>query len=95
MIDAGSDQSIKADNGQTVLHYAVKFFNQHEVMEYLLKQPGVIINGQDFNGETPLAIAADRTLGPKRDWIISLLLQYGTDLENKNDCEKTPANKIL
>ena len=94
LIDAGSDLSIKANDGQTVLHYAAEFFNQQDVMEYLLKQSGVLINAQDSNGETPLAVAANRSPGPVKDWMISLLLQHGADLEIKDDFGRTPADKI-
>ena len=94
LIDAGSDLSIKAGRGQTVLHYAAEFFNQQQVMEYLLQQPGVNINAQDSNGATPLAAAANRSLGQEREWMISLLLQYGADLEMKDNSGETPADKI-
>ena len=94
LIDAGSDLSIRADNGRTVLHYAAEFFNQQEVMEYLLKQPGVIINAQDSRRETPLAAAANRSPGPEKEWMISLLLRYGADLEMMDNFGRTPADKI-
>ena len=92
--DAGFDLSIRTRSGRTVLHYAAEFFQQQEAMEYLLKQPGVIVNAQDSEGVTPLALAADRSPGPEREWMISLLLQYGADLEMKDDSGKTPADKI-
>ena len=63
-------------------------------MEYLLKQPGVIINARDSNWETPLAMAANRSPGPEKEWMISLLLQYGADLEMMDYLRKTPADKI-
>ena len=78
-IDAGFNPSTKTKYGQTVLHYAAEFCNEKKVMEYLLKQPGVTINAQDANGMTPLSWAANRRLGPEREWMISLLERCGAD----------------
>ena len=94
LIDAGFDLSIRARSGRTVLHYAAEFFQQQDVMEYLVKQPGVIVNAQDSRGVTPLALAMDRCPSPEREWMISLLIQYGADLDIKDNLEKTTADRI-
>lgn len=93
-IDAGFNLSTRTMFDQTVLHYAAETFDKQEAMEDLLKQPGVIINARDSNGVTPLAWAANRKPGPEREWMISLLVQYGANPEIPDFWGDTPAYKI-
>ena len=81
-------------HGQTVLHYAAESIDERELVEYLLKQPGVPINARDTYGVTPLAWAANRRPGPERDWAINLLIRYGASIKKKDIWGVTPADKI-
>ncbi len=71
----------RAENQQTLLHYAVRFEN--EELAKLALEKGADVNAEDDSKETAFYIAA--TESEINESLIHLLLEAGSDIDHKND----------
>lgn len=91
-LDAGLDFDARGSNGKGIFHEAI--FGGREMMKYLLELEGVkkFINGKDHEGSTPLHLAVKCLLGEKRREMVGLLLQYGANVQARNNDGDTPVH---
>lgn len=86
LLEFGAEINARNNLGQTPLHVAALQGNSN-IVESLLKS-GAALNSRD-NGETPLHVAR------KTGVVIELLLEYGVDVNIKNENHETPLAAFL
>ncbi|EAY21792.1 hypothetical protein TVAG_238180 [Trichomonas vaginalis G3] len=84
LIKKGADVNQQGALGQTPLHYAVQG-DVVEIFNLLLKAPNIVIDSEDYAGDTPFVVAAKNE---KYDYMKSLL-EKGANINYQNHAKET------
>jgi ankyrin repeat protein len=85
LLEAGADIEAQNIAGQSALHIAVEF-GAADVVEYLLEETEIPMEGRDTDGETPLFMACKKN---NLD-IVRLLVEFGADTNFVSFKKTTP-----
>lgn len=85
----GEDETLKEQNGDTLMHAAVRF--GRDVFDVVLRWPGVDLNAKNANGDTPLHVAAKLS----DDYHVNALLEAFATLNVVNNQNETPLISLI
>ncbi|KAG9397342.1 Ankyrin repeats (3 copies) [Carpediemonas membranifera] len=88
LLARGSSWSSMNRTGQTVLHYAVTFATNTDIVKLLLRDYQADVDVTDAQGKTPLFLAARNAHCPAE--MCELLISFGSDANKTNEEGETP-----
>jgi ankyrin repeat protein len=94
LIDSGININVQNKEGKTSLHYVAEY--NRIVLGRVLLDNGADLSIQDKYGNQPLWTAVFNDKGrDDRIEVIKLFIQYGADINHKNDVGKSPKDIVI
>lgn len=93
-VKEGHDINLQNSQGDTPLHWAVSE-RRVDVVEYLLRRPGIDVNVKNKRGETPLWVAVNYSSGSGADIVERLLSISGIDIDASDAAGQTPFSRAV